>query len=182
MLRTQATTSVSLLPKRHSSSGKIPLHCNLCNFSTSMPSFLRLHVEKVHRQGCPPALICPHCGRGAAGYRGLQIHIAHTHKIYRTSGKGKNGQLAPNQKQQVGALVLREQMMKPPQQVGEPENPKIPPSQNKDVKRQHVKRSMSVGASTRRSSKPPTRRSSTTKRTSHRRSSDSCDFISTVQV
>jgi len=181
VLQIQERNSVSFLPKRHSSSEKIPFQCNLCTFSTSMPSFLRLHVKKVHRQGCPPALICPHCGKGAAGYRGLQIHIAHTHKIKRTSGKGKNGQHAPKQnqqhspsQQQIGAPVLREQIMKPPQQVGEP------PYQN--VKRQNVKRSQSVGASTRRSSKQLTRRSSTTKRASHHRSFDPCDFNSAVQV
>ena len=178
-------SSVSFLPKRHSSSEKIQLQCNLCTFSTRMPSFLRLHVEKVHKQGSPPAMICPHCGKGAAGYRGLQIHIAHTHKIYRTSGKGKNEQHAPNQnqqhapsQQQVVAPVISEQMMKPPQQVGGPVNHKIPPSRGKNAKR-----SKSVGSPTRRSPKRSTRRSSTTKRTSHRRSFDSaCDFPSPVQV
>ena len=177
-------SSVSFTPKRHSPSEKIPLQCDLCTFSTSMPSFLRLHVERVHRQGCPPALICPHCGKGAAGNRGLQIHIAHTHKIYRTSGKGKNGHPALNQNQQhspsqrhAGAPVLSQQMRKPPQQVGKPA-----PSQNKNVKRPNVKRSKSVGASTRRSSKQSTRRSSTTKRASHSPSFDSCDIDSEVQV
>merc|ERR1719234_1623040 len=175
----QDTSRVSLLlEQKHSSSERIPLQCHLCTFSTLLPSFLRLHVNRVHKQGSPPALICPHCGKGAAGIRGLQIHIAHTHKIYR-SGKGKNRQHAQNQlqhqdapsQQQFDAPALSEQVMKPPHPVVKQVKHKSPPQQH--VGNKHAKRSKSVGSYT--------RRSSTTKRIFHRKSSDSCDFPSSVQ-
>ena len=183
----QDTSRVSLLlEQKYSSLERIPLQCHLCTFSTHLPSFLRLHVDRVHKNGSPPALICPHCGKGAAGNRGLQIHIAHTHKIYR-SGKGKNGQVAPNQnqlqhqhapsQQQFGAPALSEQVMKPTHPVGKPLKHKSPPPLhvgNKSAKSQIAKRSKSVGFST--------MRSSTSKRISHRKSSDSYDFPSAVQV
>ena len=177
VLPAQDTSSVSFLPKkRHSSFIRIPLQCDLCTFSTSAPSLLQIHVERVHRQGSPPALICPHCGKGAAGYRGLQIHMAHTHKIYRNGNKGKDGQHALNEQQQ---LQLSQQQpvqhqqqfcapVKPPQQM----NHKMPPPLY--VGNKNAKRSKSVGGST--------RRSSTSMRSSYRRSSDSCDFTPTAQV
>ena len=144
-----------------------------------MPSLLRLHVERVHKQGSPPALICHHCGKGAAGYRGLQIHMAHTHKIYRASGKGQQTPIKDKQhatsRQQVCAPAIRKQMMKSPHQHREPVYHKIPPSLKKNAQR-----SMSADSSTRRSSKPLIRRSSTTNGTFICRSSDSCDYTSTL--
>lgn len=184
---TQDTSRVSLLlDQKYSSSERIPLQCHLCTFSTHLPSILRLHVDRVHKNGSPPALICPHCGKGAAGNRGLQIHLAHTHKIYRSS-KGKNGQRAPTRnqmqhqhvpsQQQFDAPALSEQVMKPIHPVARPLKHKSPPPRhvgNKNAKSQIAKRSKSVGLST--------RRSSTSKRISHRKSSDSYDFPSAVQV
>ena len=171
---------------------RVPFHCTLCTYSSSTPSILRRHVVNVHEKGSKTTLVCPQCGQGVNGYKGLQIHVAHSHKNWIKVGKegvakgkieqhaGQHPQVSQEQLQQQHApfqpMPVQHQEQSPCHLLIEQlpskqaVNNNIPPLPGK---RQTAKRSKSAGAQTRRS---------TTSRKSHQRHNcHLCTFSSTVR-